>query len=241
MNRRESLSLIAGATAAATTASLVSSTGAIAQAQPAPAGPFSLPPLGYGYDALEPHIDTTTMLFHHDYHHAAYVNACNELVQRWPELGTTSRDAILSNLSKVPEAVRGGVRNNLGGDWNHTFFWGLMTPSGAKQPGGDLQTAIVGAFGGYAGLTEKLTAAGLARFGAGWAWLVVNRDRKLDIISTGNQDTPLELGARPIVGVDVWEHAYYLKHQNRRAEYLKNWWNVVNWDKALANFKAAMA
>ncbi len=239
MNRRESFSVIAGATAAAATASLLDSTRASAQAQPAPAGPFRLPPLGYGYDALEPHIDTTTMSIHHDYHHAAYVNACNQLAQRWSVLGTTPMETILADLSKVPEDVRGPVRNNLGGNWNHSFFWVLMTPGGAKQPNGDLNAAINSAFGSYASLVEKLSAAGLGRFGSGWAWLVVSKDKKLDIISTANQDTPLELGTRPVIGVDVWEHAYYLKHQNRRPEYLKEWWGVVNWDKALANFKTA--
>lgn len=241
MNRRETLSLIAGATAAATAANVLGAgTIAIAQTQPAPAGPFRLPPLGYGYDALEPHIDTTTMLIHHDYHHAAYVNACNELAQRWPELATTPRETILANPGLVPENLLGPVRNNLGGDWNHTFFWALMTPGGSNRPGGELLTAIVDAFGNHAGLMEKLNAAALARFGSGWAWLVVSSDKKLDLISTANQDTPLELGAHPVVGVDVWEHAYYLKHQNRRAEYLEAWWNVVNWDKALANFKKAI-
>ncbi|SRR5712691_626315 len=239
MNRRESLSLIAGATAAAATGNLLGTTPAFAQAQPP--GPFKLPPLGYGYDALEPHIDAATMLFHHDYHHAAYVNACNELVQRWAELGSKSKETILADLSKVPDDVRVPVRNNLGGDWNHTFFWALMTPGGASEPSGDLHAAIISAFGSHAGLTKQLTAAALARFGAGWAWLIVNMDKRLDIINTANQDTPLELGAHPVIGVDVWEHAYYLKHQNRRPEYLKAWWNVVNWDKALANFKSAMA
>jgi Fe-Mn family superoxide dismutase len=241
MNRRESLSVIAGATAGAATARLLGSAEVVAQTQPAPTEPFKLPPLGYGYDALEPYIDTTTMLFHHDYHHAAYVNACNDIAQRWRELPTRPAETILADLSNVPEDVRGPVRNNLGGDWNHTFFWILMTPGGAKQPSGDLQAAVNSAFGSSAGLTEKLTAAALGRFGSGWAWLVVSKNKKLDIVTTANQDTPLELGAQPVIGVDVWEHAYYLKHQNRRAEYLKAWWNVVNWDKALANFKKAAA
>ena len=241
MNRRESLSVIAGATAGAATVSLFGSAEVVAQTQPAPTEPFKLPPLGYGYDALEPYIDTTTMLFHHDYHHAAYVNACNDIAQRWRELPTRPAETILADLSNVPEDVRGPVRNNLGGDWNHTFFWILMTPGGAKQPSGDLQAAVNSAFGSSAGLTEKLTTAALGRFGSGWAWLVVNKNKKLDIVTTANQDTPLELGAQPVIGVDVWEHAYYLKHQNRRAEYLKAWWNVVNWDKAVANFKKAAA
>ena len=233
MNRRQSLLLLAGASAAAANTSVLGA--AFAQA----AEPFKLPPLGYAYNALEPHIDATTMMIHHDRHHAAYVKACNELVPRWPELATTPMEIILADLGNVPEGVRNGVRNNLGGHWNHTYFWELMTPGGAKQPGGDLDAAISSTFDSYADMTEKLTAAGLGRFGSGWAWLVVNKDKKLEIVSTANQDTPLELGARPVIGVDVWEHAYYLKYQNRRADYLKAWWSVVNWDKALDNFKKA--
>jgi Fe-Mn family superoxide dismutase len=181
------------------------------------------------------------MRLHHDFHHAAYVKACNDLVPRWRELATTPAERILADLDSVPAAVREPVRNNLGGDWNHTFFWILMTPGGSKQPSGELGAAIDSTFGSYSGMTEQLTSAALGRFGSGWAWLVVNKGRELAIISTANQDTPLALGARPVIGVDVWEHAYYLKHQNRRPEYLKAWWNVVNWDKALANFKNAMA
>jgi superoxide dismutase, Fe-Mn family len=236
MNRREHLALIAG------TAAIIGGVAgnrAIAQTQPTSEGPFRLPRLGYAYDALEPYIDTATMHFHHDFHHAAYVNACNQLVSRWPELGTKPAQSILANLDQVPEAVREPLRNNLGGDWNHTFFWILMTPGGAKQPDGELKAAIDSTFGNYTAMTKQLSDAALARFGSGWAWLVVNRNRKLDIISTANQDTPLALGARPVIGVDVWEHAYYLKHQNRRPEYLAAWWNVVNWDKALINFRNA--
>jgi Fe-Mn family superoxide dismutase len=236
MNRRQGLLFLAGASAAAANTSLLRAA-TLAQ----PVEPFKLPPLGYPYNALEPHIDATTMMIHHDRHHAAYVNACNQLVPRWPGLASTPMETILADLSTVPKGVRTGVRNNLGGDWNHTFFWELMTPGGARQPGGDLDAAITGTFGSYGGMTEKLTAAGLGRFGSGWAWLVVNKDNKLEIISTANQNTPLELGARPVIGVDVWEHAYYLKYQNRRPDYVKEWWNVVNWDKALANFKKATA
>lgn len=204
------------------------------------AGPFTLPPLGYAFDALEPHIDAQTMMIHHDRHHAAYVNAANQLAQRWPELGTTPIEKTLSNLSAAPEAVRAGVRNNVGGHWNHTFFWELMAPGGAKEPSGDLKSAIDSAFGGVVAMSDKVNAAGVSRFGSGWAWLVVDKDKKLDIISTANQDTPIELGAHAVVGVDVWEHAYYLKYQNRRPDYLKAWWNTVNWTKAAENFKKAM-
>ena len=233
MNRRESLKLIAGATA------LLSLGGGRAWAQSPPAGPFTLPPLGYGFDALEPHIDAQTMMIHHDRHHAAYVNNANGLVQRWPELGTTPIEKVLSNLSAAPEAVRTAVRNNVGGHWNHSLFWNLMTPGGAKEPGGDLKSAIDSTFGGVAAMSDKVNAAGGGRFGSGWAWLVVDKDKKLNIISTANQDTPLELGAKAVLGVDVWEHAYYLKYQNRRPDYLKAWWNTVNWTKAAENFKKA--
>jgi Fe-Mn family superoxide dismutase len=147
------------------------------------------------------------MLFHHDFHHAAYVKACNELVPRWPELAATLAETILADLDKVPAAVREAVRNNLGGDWNHTFFWSLMTPGGSKRPSGELSAAIDSAFGSYSGMTEQLTSAALGRFGSGWAWLVVDKSRKLAIISTVNQDTPLALRARSVIGVDVWEHA----------------------------------
>lgn len=246
MNRRQSLRLLAGAAGAATTVTLLGRSAALAQAQPmAPAqpaaGPFKLPPLGYANEALEPHIDATTMMIHHDRHHAAYVNNANQLVARWPELGTTPIEKVLADLSKAPESVRAGVRNNVGGHWNHTFFWDLMTPGGAKEPAADLKAAIDKDFGNLAGLTDKVNAAGGGRFGSGWAWLVVNKDKKLDVISTANQDTPLELGARAVLGVDVWEHAYYLKYQNRRPDYLKAWWNVVNWTKAGDHYKKAMA
>jgi superoxide dismutase, Fe-Mn family len=234
MNRRESLTLIAGATA------LISFGGSHTWAQTPPAGPFILPPLGYAFDALEPHIDAQTMMIHHDRHHAAYVNSANQLAQRWPDLGTTPIEKILSNLGAAPEAVRTGVRNNVGGHWNHTFFWELMAPGGAKEPSGDLKSAIDSTFGGATAMSDKVNAAGAARFGSGWAWLVVDKNKKLDIISTANQDTPIELGAHAVLGVDVWEHAYYLKYQNRRPDYLKAWWNTVNWSKAAEIFKKAM-
>ena len=234
MNRRESLKLIASATA------LMSFGGGHTWAQTPPAGPFTLPPLGYAFDALEPHIDAQTMMIHHDRHHAAYVSNANQLAQRWPDLGTTPIEKILLNLGAAPEAVRTGVRNNVGGHWNHTFFWQLMAPGGAKAPSGDLKSAIDSTFGDVAAMNDKVNAAGAARFGSGWAWLVVDKNKKLDIISTANQDTPIELGAHAVLGVDVWEHAYYLKYQNRRPDYLKAWWNTVNWTKAAENFKKAM-
>lgn len=247
MNRRESLTLLAG-TALAASSSLLGRGSALAQAQPAPAaapaapaGPFKLPPLGYAYEALEPNIDAMTMNIHHTRHHQAFITNLNGLVSRWDGL-TGPIEGILSDLSKVPEAVRTPVRNNLGGHWNHTFFWDLMTPGGAKEPSAELKSAIDGAFGNLAGMTEKLNAAGVGRFGSGWAWLIVTKDKKLDVVNTPYQDTPhMDIGGKPVIGVDVWEHAYYLKYQNRRADYLKSWWNTVNWDKAAGHFKKAMA
>jgi Fe-Mn family superoxide dismutase len=239
MNRRQSLSLLAGAAAFAAGGMTTAGRFTAALAQTPPSGPFKLPPLGYAFDALEPHIDAQTMMIHHDRHHAAYVNNANALVPQWPELATTPIDSLLSDLSKVPIGVRTGVRNNVGGHWNHSFFWELMAPGGAKQPAGDLKAAIDQAFGSLDEMITKVNAAGGGRFGSGWAWLVINKDKKLEIVSTANQDTPLELGAKAVLGVDVWEHAYYLKYQNRRPDYLKAWWNTVNWDKAGANFKKA--
>jgi superoxide dismutase, Fe-Mn family len=233
--RRDSLKLTFAATAAA---NAIRRLVLPARAQEGPA--FKVPPLGYGYDSLEPYIDTKTMMIHHDRHHGAYVAALNSVVEKYPGLAEKSTVSILSDLTAVPEAVRGSVRNNLGGHWNHSFFWELMAPGGAKAPGGDLKSAIDSAFGSTAKLTEKVNAAGLSRFGSGWAWLVVDRNGKLDIVSTPNQDTPLEQGVRHVVlGVDVWEHAYYLKYQNKRADYLAAWWNTVNWDKAAANLATA--
>ena len=237
MNRRQTLKLMLGAAALG---ALPRGSGALAQSTPEPA--FKLPPLGYAYDALEPHIDTATMGYHHKNHHQAYVNNLNGLVEKWSDLANKEPIDILSNLSMVPEALRTPVRNNLGGHWNHSFFWELMTPGGSKAPGGDLKSAIDGAFGSAEKMIEAVTQAGVGRFGSGWAWLAVGKDRKLAISSTANQDTPhMELGAKPVLGVDVWEHAYYLKYQYRRPDYLKAWWNTVNWDRAAENFRKAMS
>jgi superoxide dismutase, Fe-Mn family len=218
---------------------------ALAQTPAPAAGPFTLPPLGYAYEALEPHIDTATMRFHHMNHHNAFIGNLNNFARQWDGLAAAARDPVptLANLTAVPENIRTGVRNSLGGHWNHTFFWDLMTPGGAKAPTGDLMSAINGTFGSFDKMTEMVTQAGMTRFGSGWAWLTVTRDKKLAISNTPYQDTPhMDQGARgAVIGVDVWEHAYYLKHQYRRAEYLKAWWNTVNWDKAAAKFRAAMA
>jgi superoxide dismutase, Fe-Mn family len=195
---------------------------------------YELAPLPYAHNALEPHIDEQTMQIHHGKHHQAYVNNLNAALEKHPEI-TMSLEDMLSNLAGVPDDIRGPVRNNGGGHWNHSFFWDLMTPGGASAPVGSLAEAITSTFGGLDALKEKINAAGVGRFGSGWAWLV-SKGGKLEVVSTANQDTPLELGATAVLGVDVWEHAYYLKYQNLRPKYLEAWWNVVNWDKAQANF-----
>lgn len=234
MNRRDALKTIAATSAAA----MALKTSPVAFAEET--ATFTLPPLGYGYDALEPHIDTATMKVHHTGHHQAYVTALNKLTDKVPELKSKPIEEILADLTVVPEESRTGVRNNLGGHFNHTFFWDLMTPGGAKEPGGDFKAAIDGTFGSKDKLIEEVNKAATGRFGSGWAWLVVGKDKKLSVIATPYQDTPhMEFGAKPVIGVDVWEHAYYLKHMNKRADYLKAWWNTVNWDKAAENFKKA--
>lgn len=237
MNRRD---VVKSITATAAAAGALKFTGAAFAEEPAAA--FTLPPLGYGYDALEPHIDTATMKVHHTGHHQAYVTALNGLVEKVPELRTKAIEAILVDIDAIPTESRGAVRNNLGGHYNHTFFWQLMTPGGAKEPAGDLKSAIDGAFGSQDKFVEKLNKAAMTRFGSGWAWLAVDKDKKLAVFSTPNQDTPqMEKDNKPVIGVDVWEHAYYLKHMNKRADYLTAWWNTVNWDKAAENFKKATA
>ena len=239
MNRRDTFRLVLGAGALASSAAIVGRDAASAQQK---SGPFILPPLGYPYDALEPNIDAATMRVHHDNHHAAYVNNLNALAEKWPALATNPVEEILFNLSVVPAELRTGVRNNLGGHWNHTYFWDLMTPGGAKLPSADVKGAIDGTFGDVDKMKAAVKQAGLAQFGSGWAWLAVGKDKKLTVFGTANQDTPhMYVGARPILGIDVWEHAYYLKHQSRRGDYIDIWWNTVNWDRVASNFKKAMA
>jgi Fe-Mn family superoxide dismutase len=192
----------------------------------------TLPPLPYDYAALEPHIDEQTMRIHHDKHHAAYVNNLNAALDGNAELQGLSIEALLGKLSAVPEASRGAVRNNGGGHYNHTLFWELMAPGGAKSPTGKLAEAINTAFGSLETFKEQFAKAGMGRFGSGWAWLVKGADGKVSIESSPNQDSPVMDGKFPVLGCDVWEHAYYLKYQNRRADYLAAWWNVVNWTVA---------
>ncbi len=193
--------------------------------------PFTLPPLPYAFDALEPYIDKTTMEIHHGKHHNAYVTNLNKALESAPELGNKTLEELLANsCAMVPEKIRTAVRNNAGGNINHTMFWEIMGPKAGGEPTGKLAEAIRSTFGGFEQFKQKLTEAGMGRFGSGWAWLV-NQNGKLDIYSTANQDSPVMEGKHPVMGVDVWEHAYYLKYQNRRNEYLAAWWNVVNWQE----------
>jgi len=192
---------------------------------------FTLPPLPYGFDALEPHIDAKTMEIHHDKHHAAYVKNLNEAVAKAPELKGKSITDLLTKLDSVPEPVRMAVRNNGGGHFNHTLFWTLMTPKGGGEPSGAVAKAIDGQLGGFPKFKEAFGKAATTRFGSGWAWLVAGKGGKLSITSTPNQDTPISEGLVPLLGLDVWEHAYYLKYQNRRPEYVAAWWNTVNWEE----------
>ena len=203
---------------------------------------YELPKLPYAYDALEPHIDARTMEIHHSKHHQAYVTNLNNAIKGKADLEKKSVEDLIRDLNSVPEDIRAAVRNNGGGHANHSFFWKIMGPSAGGEPKGKLADDIKSTFGGFDQFKEKLADAGVKRFGSGWAWLVKNNSGKLEIISTANQDSPLMgkgvSGAEgtPILGVDVWEHAYYLNYQNRRPDYIKAWWNVVNWDAVTKNY-----
>jgi Fe-Mn family superoxide dismutase len=190
---------------------------------------YELPSLPYAADALEPSIDAQTMQIHHGKHHAAYVANLNKALESAPDLQKLSIEDLLKSIAKVPDGIRQAVINNGGGHYNHTLFWNIMGPHAGGAPSGELGAAIASAFGSFDGFKEKVNNAGMTRFGSGWAWLVFNKDGKLEVLSTANQDSPVMNGQKPVLGVDVWEHAYYLKYQNRRADYLNAWWNVVNW------------
>ncbi|WP_052891251.1 superoxide dismutase [Thermogemmatispora carboxidivorans] len=191
---------------------------------------FELPPLPYSYDALEPNIDAQTMQIHHDKHHGTYVDNLNKALEGHP-FASLPVEEVLRRINEVPENVRTAVRNNGGGHANHSMFWRIMKPNGGGQPGGDLAKAIEQTFGSFENFKDQFKDAGLKRFGSGWVWLVLDKQGKLQIISTANQDSPYMDGLYPVMGNDVWEHAYYLKYQNRRADYLSAWWNVVNWEE----------
>ena len=197
-----------------------------------------VPDLAYSFDALEPHIDARTMEIHHDKHHAAYVTNLNKALEGHSDLEAKSVEDLLKRIGDVPEAIRNAVRNHGGGHANHSLFWDIMGPGGGGSPSGDLATTIDRDFGSLDGLKEKLNGAAAGQFGSGWGWLVVS-DGSLEVRASGNQNSPLMDGRTPILGIDVWEHAYYLNYQNRRPDYLAAWWNVVNWDHVAARFAAA--
>ncbi len=200
--------------------------------------PHKVPPLPYGYDALEPYIDHETMTLHHDKHHAAYVSNLNAALEKHPELQDKSVEDLLRNLNSVPEDIRTAVRNNGGGHVNHSMFWTIMGPNSGGEPIGPIADALRQSFGDFESLKKQFNEAGTKQFGSGWVWVVRGADKKLQILTTPNQDNPLSLGQYPIFGNDVWEHAYYLRYQNRRADYLGAWWNVVNWPSINQRFQS---
>jgi superoxide dismutase, Fe-Mn family len=197
---------------------------------------FQLLPLPYAYDALEPFIDAQTMTIHHDKHHAAYVTNLNAALDKHPELADKSLEDLLKNLNAVPDDIRTAVRDHGGGTLNHNMFWEIMGPKSGGEPTGTLASALDSTFGNFANFKTEFEKAAMGRFGSGWAWLVKKSDGDLSVVSTANQDSPLSDGLTPLLAVDVWEHAYYLKYQNRRAEYLTNWWNVVNWSAVASRY-----
>lgn len=200
---------------------------------------YQLPELPYAYDALEPYIDVETMHLHHDKHHNTYVTNLNAAVEKYPELFNKTVEELVTDLASVPEDIRTAVRNNGGGHVNHTMFWEIMGPNAGGEPTGDLKKAIDETFGSFDKFKEEFAKAATTRFGSGWAWLVVGKDGKLSIVSTANQDSPLSDGLTPVLGLDVWEHAYYLKYKNVRPDYIKAFWNVVNWDEVAKRYAAA--
>ena len=197
---------------------------------------FELPPLPYPYDALEPYIDARTMEIHHTGHHGAYVRNVNAALEKHPELQNRNIEDLLRNINQIPEDIRTAVRNNGGGHANHSIFWTIMGPNAGGEPSGELAQAINQTFGSFATFKEQFSAAAAGVFGSGWAWLVLNNGR-LEIVTRPNQDSPYMDGLYPVMGLDVWEHAYYLKYQNRRPEYIANWWNVVNWDAVAQRYR----
>ena len=201
--------------------------------------PYELPPLPYDYNALEPHIDEQTMRIHHDRHHATYVNNVNAALEKHPELQNKPIEDLLRQIDQIPEDIRTAVRNNGGGHANHSLFWQIMSPNGGGQPSGALAEAINRKFGSFEQFKEQFTKAATTHFGSGWAWLVVDEKGDLQVYSLPNQDSPYMKNHTPILGIDVWEHAYYLKYQNKRPDYVAAWWNVVNWDEVARRYEAA--
>ena len=244
MSRRDALKTLG---AGAVLAGLAALTGrALAAQDPAaPATsaaapqPFTLPPLGFAYDALEPHIDARTMEIHHTKHHQAYITNANAALESHPELHSMTGEEMLSGLNQLPDSIRTAVRNNVGGHVNHSFFWKILTPKGGGAPGGVIGDAISKQFGSFEALQKEFNGAAMKRFGSGWAWLCINGDSMM-VQTTANQESPLTSKVTPVLGLDVWEHAYYLHYQNRRADYCSAFWNVVNWTQVEANYTAAL-
>jgi Fe-Mn family superoxide dismutase len=238
MTRRQALKTTALASAVCATAATLRT--ASAQTSAGPNGPFTLPPLPYSYDALEPHIDATTMQIHHDKHHAAYVTNLNKAVADFPDLGKKRVDDLLKDLSAAPEKVRTALRNQGGGHYNHTLFWQMMKKGGGGLPSGELLRGLEKRFGSFAAFKDEMTKVALGQFGSGWAWLVLDANKQLSVEPTANQDSPISQNKQPLLGVDVWEHAYYLKYQNRRPDYVAAFFQVVDWDFVIARYKQAV-
>jgi Fe-Mn family superoxide dismutase len=244
MTRRQALKTTALASAAYAAAATLRTASAQPSAGSAPAaavtGPFTLPPLPYAFDALEPHIDALTMQIHHDKHHAAYVANLNKAVAEFPELGKKRVEDLLRELSAAPEKIRTAVRNQGGGHYNHTLFWQMMKKGGGGQPSGNLLKAVEKRFGSFGGFQDELTKAAVGQFGSGWAWLVLDASKQLAIEPTPNQDSPISQNKQPLLGIDVWEHAYYLKYQNRRPEYVAAFFQLINWDFVSERYEKAL-
>src|SRR4051812_10385395 len=242
LSRREALKTM-GAGAAAlglgTIATRMAAADTPVAKAPAPTGPFTLPKLAYAYDALEPHIDVRTMEIHHSKHHQAYITNANNALANQPSLQKMPAEMMLTHLEAVQEGIRTTLRNNVGGHVNHSFFWRTIGPGGSGAPTGRVADTITGAFGSFDAFKTRFTEEAMKRFGSGWAWLVVRKGAGLAIMSTANQDSPISEGATPVLGLDVWEHAYYLKYQNRRADYVTAFWNVINWNEVAANLASA--
>jgi len=244
MTRRQALKTTALASAAFTATAILPSAGAQPATAPGTAGaatgPFTLPALPYAFDALEPHIDALTMQIHHDKHHAAYVANLNKAVGESPIQAKQPVEALLKDMDALPEKIRTAVRNNGGGHYNHTLFWQMMKRNGGSEPSGGLLRAIEKRFGSFAQFKDEFTKSALGQFGSGWAWLVLDAGKQVTIESTANQDSPISHARQPLLGIDVWEHAYYLKYQNRRPEYVAAFFNVINWDWVTERYQSLL-
>ncbi|BAZ45621.1 superoxide dismutase [Chondrocystis sp. NIES-4102] len=239
-NRRNFLYLIGAATGTAVLGISQKNNQAIAQSDKPKAEVFTLPPLPYEYEALEPYINAETMRFHHDKHHGSFVKKLNQLVEEYPELSNKSAEELLKDLKKLPKEIQKTVRNNAGGHVNHTMFWSIMANDGGGEPNDAIAFAIDKSFGSFAEFQTLFNETGMNQFGSGWVWLVMDKRKQLKVLSTPNQDNPLMQGMYPIMGNDVWEHSYYLTYRNRRDEYLEQWWNVVNWNEVNQRFQQAL-